>query len=41
MLNENESRGGEFVLVTNAVETFLGHKVTPPRWRLPLLSRSA
>ena len=41
MLNENESRGGEFVLVTKAVETFLGHKVTPPRWRLPLLSRSA
>ena len=27
MLHEHESRGGEFVLDTNAVETFLGHKV--------------
>ena len=41
MLHEHESRGGEFVLDTNAVETFLGHKITASRWKLPLLARSA
>ena len=41
MLHEHESRGGEFVLDTNAVETFLGQRITASRWRLPLLARSA
>lgn len=41
MLHEHESYGGEFVLNTNAVDSFLGHKVTAWRWRLPLLPCSA
>ena len=32
MLHENQSRGGEFVLDTKAVEGFLGQRVTSRRW---------
>ena len=36
MLHEHESRGGEFVLDTHAVETFLGHRIGRSRWKIPL-----
>ena len=41
MIRDNESRGGEFVLNTGAVESFLGDKITAPRWKRALLARSA
>ena len=40
MLLDNESRGGEFVLNTDAVERFLGDKITAPRWKRALWPRS-
>ena len=41
MLHEHESRAAEFVLDARAVESFLGQKLTAPRWRFPLWPRPA
>ena len=41
MLHEHESRAAEFVLDARAVESFLGQKLTAPRWRFPLWPRAA
>ena len=41
LLHEHESRAAEFILDLQAVESFLDWKLSTPRWRFSIWSRSA